>query len=93
MKNLARKDGPALLNRPVHGRMLGHVPVEDSSRADVEHDEDVEDTEAGGDDGEEVTGEDRVCAILTNVVHRCEGRPPRGDRRPGDTTDRARRDG
>ena len=43
--------------------MLGHIPMHDPSRADVEHDEDIEDAEVHRNRGEEVTGEDRVRVI------------------------------
>jgi len=52
--------------------MRRHVPVEDPTRADLEDDEDIEDTEADGHRREEVTGDDRVRAwFRTNVAHRC----------------------
>src|SRR4029450_14064317 len=43
--------------------MRGHIPVHDASRADVEHDEDIEDAKVARDRGEEVTREDRVGVI------------------------------
>ena len=40
--------------------MLGDIPVEDPTRADLEDDEHIEDAEAGRYRREEVTGHDRV---------------------------------
>jgi hypothetical protein len=36
-----------LLDDPRRGWMFGHIPVHESARADVEHDEDVDQVEAG----------------------------------------------
>jgi hypothetical protein len=37
--------------------MRGYIPMHDPSRADVEHDEDIQDAEADRDRGEEITRE------------------------------------
>lgn len=63
MPRLARDRGTTLLDRPVRRRMLGHVPMDDPARADVEHDEHIQDAEANRDRSEEVTREDRVRVI------------------------------
>jgi hypothetical protein len=34
-------DRPELLNRPLSGRVFGHIPVHESPGADIEHHEDV----------------------------------------------------
>jgi hypothetical protein len=44
---------------PLRRRMLGHIPMHDPSRADVEDDKDIEDAEASSHGDEEVTGQDR----------------------------------
>ena len=43
--------------------MLGDIPMNDPSRADIEYDEHVHDAEADRDRGEEVAPEDRVGVI------------------------------
>lgn len=45
MPGLARDAGPTLSDRPVRRWMLGHIPMHVPSRADVEQDEDIQDTE------------------------------------------------
>ena len=56
-----RSDDPAeLLDFPRRRRMLGDVPVQDSTRAGLDDDEDVENPEADRQRREEVTGHDRV---------------------------------
>jgi hypothetical protein len=55
MRGLAGDRGPTLLDRPVLRRMLGHVPMDDPPRADVELDKYIEDAEADRDRGEEVS--------------------------------------
>src|SRR5580704_18800369 len=44
-----------LLDRPLRRGMLGDIPVEDPTRADLEDDEHIEDAEAGRYHREEVT--------------------------------------
>ncbi len=48
MRGLAGEDRAELLDRPGRRRMLGHVPVEDPTRADLEDHEDIEEAEASG---------------------------------------------
>src|SRR6266550_4139204 len=60
---LRSHDRAKLLDRPLGSRMLGDIPVEDPTRADLEGDEHIEDAEAGGHHREEVTGYDRVRMI------------------------------
>jgi len=69
---LGADDRAKLLDRPLRRRMLRHVPVEDLTRADVEDDENIEDTEAHGHGREEITGDDRARMI----PYKC--RPPLG---------------
>jgi hypothetical protein len=52
------------------GRMLRHIPINDASRAHVQHHEDVEQAESHGDGYEEITGQDRPGVMRTNVVQR-----------------------
>lgn len=52
-----------LLKRPLCRGMLGDVEMEDSSRADFHDDQDTEEIELGGDDSEEVSG-DEVNRVL-----------------------------
>jgi hypothetical protein len=52
------------LLRPLGGRMLGHIPMNDASRTHVQHHEDVEQAEAHGDGDEEITGQD-LCFART----------------------------
>ena len=70
MRSLARDRGAELLDRPLGGRMGSDVPVRDPARTDLQHDEDVQDSEAAGHRNEEVAGEDGVRVISD------EGRPP-----------------
>ena len=42
---VGREDDAELLDRPVRCRMLSHIPMDNSSHADFEHDEDIQDTE------------------------------------------------
>src|SRR6266849_5354172 len=51
-------DRAKLLDRPRRCGMLGDIPVEDPTGADLEDDEHREDAEAGGNRREEVTGHD-----------------------------------
>ena len=60
---LGGNDRAKLLDRPLRRGMLGHVPVEDPTRADIEDDEDIEGAEPDGHRREEVTSEDRVRVI------------------------------
>ena len=55
-----------------HSTMVGRIPVDDSSRADVQHHEDVDKPERRRDRQEEVAGQDRVGVI----AHK--GAPPLG---------------
>jgi hypothetical protein len=94
MRGLAGDHGAALLDGPVCRRMLSHIPMHDPSRADIEHDEDIKAQEAGGQDDEEITGQNRVRVI----PHKC--RPALGglttagrSQAPEIPSDRARRDG
>ena len=48
-----------LLDCPLRCRLLGHIPMDDSSRADVKDEEDIEDAKRGRDGDKEVTGQDR----------------------------------
>ena len=63
MGRLGGDDRAELLDRPRRRRMLGDVPVKDSTRADLEDDEDVEDSETDRHRREEVTGDDRVRMV------------------------------
>jgi len=73
--------------------MLGHIPMDHPSRADVEHDEHIEDTEACGHRDEEITGQDRV-RVIPNKRRPALGRPTAAGRPhvPEIPSDRARRD-
>jgi hypothetical protein len=93
MRRLARDRSAELLDRPLSGRMGSDVPVRDAARPDLQHDENVQDSEVAGHRDEEVAGQDRVRVIPD------EGRPPLGGstaaRRPEVPeipSDRARRD-
>ncbi len=52
-----------LLQGPLRGRMCGHVHVSNLARTDFHHDEDVEELEPGGDDREEVGGDERLRMV------------------------------
>ena len=56
MRSLARDRGAELLDGPLGGRMGSDVPVRDPARTDLQHDEDVQDSEAAGHRNEEVAG-------------------------------------
>ena len=43
--------------------MGGHIEMQQTARADLHGDEDVQASETGGDDGEEVTGDNRLGVI------------------------------
>ena len=63
VRRLRSDDGAKLLNRPLRGGMLRHIPVEDATRTDLEDDEYIEDAKADGHRREEVAGDDRVRMI------------------------------
>ena len=52
-----------LLERPLSGRMGGDIDVNETTGTDLHCDEDVQDSETGGDDGEKVTGDNRFRVI------------------------------
>src|SRR5262249_107319 len=52
-----------LLDDPRRGWMFGYIPVHESARADVEHDEDVDQVEAGRHRHKEVAGEQLASMI------------------------------
>jgi len=54
---VARGHHSELLRRPVGGWMFGHIPVPDSSSADLQHHEDVDHTERGRERHEEIAGQ------------------------------------
>ena len=56
MRSLARDRGAELLDGPLSGRMGSDVPVRDPARTDLQHDEEVQDSEAAGHRNEEVAG-------------------------------------
>ena len=89
---LRSHDRAKLLDRPLGSRMLGDIPVEDPTRADLEGDEHIEDAEAGGHHREEVTGYDRVRRIPHKRGPALRSPPavPR-TQTPGVPTHRARR--
>jgi len=93
MRSLARDRGAELLDGPLGGRMGSDVPVRDAARTDLQHDENVQDSEAAGHRHEEVAGQDGVRVIPD------EGRPPLSGSTaaprpevPEIPSDRARRD-
>jgi hypothetical protein len=66
-KSIGRVQGetiPELLNRPLGRRVLADIPVEDSPRGDVEHDEDVQVLKGRGHYDEEVAREDRAAMVV-----------------------------
>jgi hypothetical protein len=54
--------------------------MDDPSRPDDEHDEHLEDSEAGGDYDEEITGSVASARLRTKVAQCCGGQPPRDGR-------------
>lgn len=58
---------PELLDRPFGCRVVGNVPVQNSSCGDVDEDEDVQPAKRGRDDQEEVAGEDGAGVIDETV--------------------------
>jgi hypothetical protein len=68
-----------LLDGPLGGGMLGDIPVDDPTRANLEDDEDVENLESDRDCREEVTRYDRVGMNSTQrspTAGTVAGRPP-----------------
>jgi hypothetical protein len=63
VRRLRSDDCAKLLNRPLGGGMLSHIPVENATRTDLEDDEYIEDPKADGHGREEVTGHDGVRMI------------------------------
>lgn len=60
---IAGHNHPKLLRRPVRGRMICHVPMQDSSCPDFQHDKHVDHAEGGRRDDKEITGEDRPGVV------------------------------
>jgi hypothetical protein len=48
--------------------MLGHTAVNDATRSDLDQQQYIEDTEAGGDGDHEITGDDRLRMIVDECV-------------------------
>jgi hypothetical protein len=57
-----------LLQGPLRRGMLGHIEVNDATRADLDQHQYVEDTKAGGDGDHEIAGHDRLCMIVDERV-------------------------
>jgi hypothetical protein len=53
-----------LLQRPLCGRMRGHVAMENTTAPYLHHDENIEHPESGRDRNQEVTSDDALCMIL-----------------------------
>ena len=70
---------PELLRRPSRRRMVGHIPVQDPARADVQHHEDVEHAERGRDRDEEIArqhGAGMIAPCLFRDQRGYRSRPP-----------------
>ena len=74
MRALAGHTHAKLLHRPLSGRMLGHVPVQQSARADVEHDKDVDKSKPCRHRHEEIAGQ-HVAGMIAD--ERAPGLRPR----------------
>ena len=55
--------------------MLGHTAVNDATRADLDQNQYIEDTKAGGDGDHEITGDDRLRMILDECLPGLRRRP------------------
>jgi hypothetical protein len=63
VRRLRSDDCAKLLNRPLRGGMLSHIPVQDATRTDFEDNEHIKDAKADRHGREEVTGHHGVRMI------------------------------
>jgi hypothetical protein len=61
---VARQEASELLRRPVGGEMLREIPMEDPSRGNLQHQEDVDEPERRGHADEEIAGEGPAGVVL-----------------------------
>jgi hypothetical protein len=71
MRPLAGDRHAELLDRPRRCGMLGHIPMDNPSRANVEDEEDIEDAERGRDVDEDVTAFGERRTRSRSRVWRC----------------------
>jgi hypothetical protein len=69
---VARKEASELLLRPLGGRVLREIPVEDPSRANLQHQEDVDEPESCRDGRKKSQARVSRAWLRRNVLHGCE---------------------